>query len=416
MAPSRLERIEQRKQLFKKGALILGIVFLVGIAAIVYRFLGFYDKIHTQANNTTNEKPKEEKTQYNILLLGYGGGNHEGTYLTDTIMVAHIDLKKKQVVLVSVPRDIWVKVPTKNEDFHSKINAVYQMGLFPKNYPDVDTSLISGDNPTGLIKNVVESITGLKIDGFASVDFEGFTKTIDTLGGITVNVDKSFTDYEYPIDGEEDNLCGKDEEFAKIEPYLHPGANADEMKSFFEQNPDLETFYNNIKDHPVEAFPCRYETLTFEKGQVEMDGKTALKFARSRHSLEDGGDFNRAHRQQEVLEAVKDKVLSINFIPKILPLLDQLEENIKTDVPLADTNKLLLEGRNANQYKVSTFVITEEFLNYDVASNGQSIVIPKAGMDNWDPVKKKISDTILGITPTPTSKPVTITPKVTLKK
>ncbi len=410
MAITRLQRIDQRNKIFKVSALILALLLVIGLGAAISRFLGFYDKIHTDPSVTKEEKPKE-KTEYTILLLGYGGGNHDGTYLTDTIMVADIDIAKKKVLLLSLPRDIWVKVPTKTEPFHSKINAVYQMGLFPKNYPDVDSSLLTEDNPSGLIKKVVEDVTGLKIDAFAAVDFAGFIQTIDTLDGIDVTVQRSFTDYEYPIDGKEDELCDQEEQFAQIEKFLQPDANEDERKKLFEEKPELETFFNNIKEHPVEAFPCRYETLTFEKGETHMDGATALKFARSRHSLQDGGDFNRAHRQQQVLEAVKDKVLSINFIPKILPLMDDLEENIKTDMPLADTNKLLLEARNANQYEVNTFVISDDYLMFDVSEYGQSIVVPTQGIDDWQAVRTKINEIKLGISPTPTKTPsITSTP------
>ncbi len=409
MSPTRLKRIEQKKKIFQVGALVVAILLVIGIGSIIYRLLGFYDSIHTEAKGTKQEQ--KEKTQYNILLLGYGGGNHDGTYLTDTLMVAHIDIPKKKVLLLSIPRDIWVKVPTKNDDYYSKINAVYQMGLYPDNYPDVDSSLLTKDNPSGLIKKVVQDITGLKIDAFAAVDFEGFVKTIDTLGGIKVTVEKSFKDYEYPIEGKETDLCGRDEEFQQIDKYLNSGADPEEKEKLFEEKPELEKFYNDISKNPVEAFPCRYETLSFEKGTVEMDGKTALKFARSRHSLEDGGDFNRAHRQQQVIEAVKNKVLSINFIPKILPLLDDLENNISTDMPLSDTNKLLLEGRRANEYDVTSFVITDEYLTSDISEYGQFIVVPNEGIDNWTVIKKKISDIILGISPTPTKQPAsTIAP------
>lgn len=409
MVTSRLQRIEQRKKIFKKIALVAAFILVVGIGALVYRFLGFYDTIHTEAQENKGKTTKE-KTEYNILLLGYGGGNHDGTYLTDTLMVANINIKTKKVLLLSVPRDIWVKIPTKSDSYYSKINSVYQMGLYPDNYPNIDSRFLTEDNPSSLIKKVIEDITGLKIDAYAAVDFEGFVKTIDTLGGIEVEVEKSFTDYEYPIEGKETDLCGRDEEFEQIDKYLNSGADGEEKEKLFEEKPELETFYNDISTNPVEAFPCRYETLTFDKGEIHMDGQTALKFARSRHSLEDGGDFNRAHRQQQVIEAVKNKVLSINFIPKILPLMDELEKNIRTDLPLSDTNKLLLEARNANQYKVTTFVISDEYLTFDVSEYGQSIVIPKQGIDEWGVIQKKIQEIVLEISPTPTKKPVTITP------
>ncbi|PIZ66656.1 hypothetical protein CO051_06775 [Candidatus Roizmanbacteria bacterium CG_4_9_14_0_2_um_filter_39_13] len=400
---TRLNQIELRKKLLRNSLIALGIIVAISFVAILYRILGFYNKIHTETTTSPHvrEDAPAEKKDFTFLLLGYGGGTHEGTYLTDTIMVVNLDLEKKHVILVSLPRDIWVKVPTKNELFHSKINAVYQMGLFPKNYPDVDTSLLTEDNPSGLLKKVVEDVIGLKVDAFAAIDFQGFITAIDTLGGINVDVKKTFTDYEYPIEGEEDNLCERDEEFALIEPIINKVATADETQNIYAQKSELEQFVKDIKDHPAIAFPCRFEELHFNAGTMQMDGVTALKYARSRHALEDGGDFNRALRQQNVLEAVKKKVMGIGFIPKIVPLLDELENHIITDLPLADLNKILLESRNSNQYTIDTLVLTDEFLTDGYSDYGAYIVTPKEGIDNWNKVRKTVQNMKNGITPSP---------------
>ncbi|MDP4011118.1 MAG: LCP family protein [Candidatus Roizmanbacteria bacterium] len=400
---TRLNQIEFRKKILRYSLTTLGIVVAISFVAILYRILGFYNKIHTETTTSPHvrEEAPAEKKDFTFLLLGYGGGIHEGTYLTDTIMVVNLDLEKKHVILVSLPRDIWVKVPTKNELFHSKINAVYQMGLFPKNYPDVDTSLLTEDNPSGLLKKVVEDVTGLKVDAFAAIDFQGFITAIDTLGGINVDVKKTFTDYEYPIEGEEDNLCERDEEFALIEPIVNKDLSDEEILKIYSEKPELEQFVKDIKDHPPLAFPCRFEELHFDAGTTQMDGETALKYARSRHALEDGGDFNRALRQQNVLDSVKKKVLGIGFIPKIIPLLNELENHIITDLPLADLNKILLESRNSNQYTIDTLVLTDEFLTDGYSDDGAYIVTPKEGIDNWTKVRKTVQNMKNGITPSP---------------
>ncbi|MFA9288875.1 MAG: LCP family protein [Weeksellaceae bacterium] len=387
---TRRQRIETRKKFFVYGSIIAGLVILVLAGSFLLRLFGFYKTIQTDPG--TKPVITKEKDSYNFLLLGYGGGNHEGTFLTDTLIIANVNLKTKKVLMISVPRDIWVKVPTsdKEEVFYSKINSVYQMGLFPENYPGVDGNLITDDNASGLIKKVAENITGLPIDAFLAVDFEGFMKAIDTLGGIEVDVQRSFTDYEYPVEGKENDLCGKTEE-------------------------DLPELEKIATESPVLAFPCRYETLEFSKGMTEMDGSTALKFARSRHSLEDGGDFNRAQRQQLVIEGAKQKVLRVDFLPKIIPLLDQLEEHIVTDLPLGDLNKLLLEARNANSYSTQTLVLSENnFLTSDRSDDGQYIIVPNAGRNDWSEVKKEVDNIIKGITPTPTRNPK-LTPKVSPK-
>jgi anionic cell wall polymer biosynthesis LytR-Cps2A-Psr (LCP) family protein len=180
---------------------------------------------------------------------------------------------------------------------------------------------------------------------------------------------------------------------------------AEDQARLFAEKPDLEKFYTDIKEHPATAFPCRYEELNFVAGETHMDGVTALKYARSRHALLDGGDFNRARRQQNVIEAAKQKILSIGFISNIIPLLNDLEQHVKTDLPLAEMNKLLLEGRNASEYTTETLVLSDNFLTDGYSSYGGYIIIPKAGMDKWSEVQKEVKNMRLGITPTPSVLP-----------
>jgi anionic cell wall polymer biosynthesis LytR-Cps2A-Psr (LCP) family protein len=65
---------------------------------------------------------KQSDNRINILLLGIGGGTHDGPNLTDTIMLASIDFKADKVTLVSIPRDLWLP------DTNQKINAAYAIG------------------------------------------------------------------------------------------------------------------------------------------------------------------------------------------------------------------------------------------------------------------------------------------------
>ena len=123
-----------------------------------------------------------------------------------------------------------------------------------------------------------------------------------------------------------------------------------------------------------------------------MDGITALKFARSRHSPEDGGDFARAIRQQQVIEAIKDKVISLNFIPKIIPLMNEFKKDVKTDIGLDIIKKFIGQADNSKEYKVTSFVLTDQnVLQNAVSDDKQYILIPKEGMDNWSGIQKLIS-------------------------
>jgi len=380
----------------KRVLVIVGGILLVVSLIFFFRFSQFYSKVYTPKKNAPSLSP--EKTDFNILFLGYGGEGHEGSYLTDTLILLHLNLKTNRLLLISLPRDIWVRIPTRSGDpFHAKINTLYEMELFPKTFPDVKS--------TRLLSQTVTGITGLPVDYYLGAEFSGFVKIIDTLGGVDVTVKKSFTDPEYPIDGKEDDLCGREEDFKKIEPFLSGSTDAtpDARPTLFKEKPELEEYLKNATESPYLAFPCRYEPLSFQAGTRHMDGKTALKFARSRHSPQDGGDFARARRQQQVIEALKDKLFSLETAPKITKLLDSIDEDIRTDIPPALFGKIALEVKDAGNYKISNLVLSDnDYLDYGRSGDGQSILMPKAGADNWDEVNMWIKETI---NPQPTLRP-----------
>lgn len=396
----------------KKILIVIGIFLVVFIAFVVKKGADFYKGIYKQKGGGIQSILPKAKTEYNFLLLGYGGPGHDGPYLTDSMMVAHVDLTKNTISLISLPRDIFVKIPTKSgADFHMKINAVYQSGMFPKDYPDINTAKYPD---VSLVKHVVQVVTGLPIDNYVTIDFAGFEKGIDVLGGVDVNVMKAFDDYEYPIDGKENELCGKESDFAQIEKFLKPGYSQDEMNQLFKDKPDLETFFKNITADPKAAFPCRYEHLHFDAGVVHMDGKTALKYVRSRHSIQDGTDFGRAARQQQFVKAVKDKVISLGMLTKISPLLDELQNHIKMDVSIDEMKKFMGEAVDAGKYRtINIRMSNDDYLKDSVSDTYGYILIPRTGMDNWTGIRTMIQNAIAEITPTPSPAPTTkLTPPV----
>ncbi|KXK09142.1 MAG: putative transcriptional regulator YvhJ [Microgenomates bacterium OLB22] len=362
------------------------VALLVGGAVLIISLLifgtirSFYTNISTGSRR--GPTPAPEQTEFGVLLMGYGGGSHEGTYLTDTIMALHINTKTKQAVLVSVPRDTWVRIPADGgAAFYSKINAAYQMGLFPKNYPRLLDQFHGEQGAADLIKGLLRTITGIKTDYYLAIDFAGFHKAVDILGGLDINVQKGFDDYEYPIEGKKDDTCGKDE-------------------AQFQEALLIAT------DSPELAFPCRFEHLHFEKGLTHMDGETALKFVRSRHSAEDGGDFARARRQQEFLAALREKVLSIGFLPKIIPLMNELDDHIRTDAPPELIQKFIGEAGSASQYRVTQVVLsTDNYLKNSVSADRQYILISKQGQDVWTKLRGDIQVLLQGgsLTPSPSA-------------
>ena len=79
----------------KKLAIIVFAVLLAGLTFYALKFMNFYKKIYTPIQETKLEKKAGPKTTFSVLLLGYGGANHEGAYLTDTMILVQIDTKKK---------------------------------------------------------------------------------------------------------------------------------------------------------------------------------------------------------------------------------------------------------------------------------------------------------------------------------
>ncbi len=357
-----------RRFIFK---VFLGVFLSLLLAGgvFLYKFLKFYNRVYEKKPLTINSKVerKPEKKIYNILLLGYGGPGHDGAYLTDTIILAHINKEKKQIVLISIPRDLWVKVPHKRYGFiRSKINALYQMLLFPENYPFLPDEY-KDKSPAFLLSQRVEEITGYKPDYFLAVDFQGFVKIVDLLGGIEVKLDQFILDELYPAEGKENDLCGWRQE-------------------------DLATVSALIQQSPEKVFPCRYERFYLPSGVNKLDGKTALKLVRSRKGINSGGDFGRAERQQKVIRAVARKALQIGAVPKIPALLDELSQNLRTDIPLQVIKQNLSELYKMDEYKIFNIVLSlDNVLSERLDPKGGYILYPTAGLDAWDQVRDFIS-------------------------
>ena len=306
-----------------------------------------------------------------FLLLGYAGGNHDGSDLTDTMMVAVVQPKKERIVLISIPRDLWVNLPlsSNGDEYWYKINAAYVLGKDDVKYPDKAIEF-TGEAGGGMVaKYVVSKVLGINVDYFGAVDFDGFIKAIDSLGGIAIKVTRSFEDPYYPLTGMENDTCGKTEE-------------------------EIIALEATVSGWKLEqAYECRFETLNFEAGLVEMDGITALKYARSRHSPTDGGDFNRSRRQKEVIEAVKEKIISIGFLPKIVSLINQLSYHVQTDADLNRIGMWLGRAGEFFDYEVeSVSLSTENVLVEGKSQGGQYVLMTVDGLGNWSKIHEFINN------------------------
>lgn len=352
----------------------LGILFFSKVAAYIKPLfeLAFERKIELKKTN-------EEKI--NILLLGIGGGSHDGPLLTDTIMFASIDPLKPSVNLISIPRDLWV------DEMSDKINKVYAYSEMKKKG--------SGLSKT---KKVVSSVVGQKIDYGFRIDFNGFVKAVDIIGGVNVNVEKAFDDYAYPVSGKEEDLCGREEEsIASFSAQIATGSATD-----------------------FDIFPCRFEHLKFDKGEQYMDGKTALKFVRSRHAIgPEGTDFARSKRQEKVIQAVKEKVLSAGILlnpVRMLSLYDVIKDSIDTDIQEDEIDDFIKLAQKLKDSNIKSTVLDVSDEDREVPAllwnpptsdeyNYQWVIIPKKGKSDYSEIHTYVMCVIKydGCTVTPTS-------------
>ncbi|MDP2860478.1 MAG: LCP family protein [bacterium] len=326
---------------FRKALLLLFvIVFVSGLLFFLRPVYGLAKIFFLSANPlaaTPTIKSTDGKT--NILLLGVGGKDHEGALLTDSIIVASVDEKTKKVLLVSVPRDIWLESLPETVDGSKKINTAYASGEVKK----AGGGLI-------LAKAAAAEILGIPIHYGAVIDFAGFQKAIDIVGGVDIEVENAFDDYRYPIPGKENEDCGED--------------------------PD------NL---------CRYEHLHFDKGVVHMSGELALKYVRSRYAEGiEGNDFARSKRQQKLLLALKNKIFSREtlFSPeKINNLQAAVQDSIDTDIDANLLPYLLKQVPKIGDFKVESFSLEESlpetpeslFTNPPVEKYGMWVLVPKKG-------------------------------------
>ncbi len=357
--------------------ILAGILAL--ILAVLMIFYFNYNNMVVKPNKAQNTNTEVTPTAtptpdplaaYSILLLGYGGGTHDGGLLTDSIMLAQIDPRNEEVELISIPRDLWAPIQINGEETENKkINEAYAIGSDNKKYPNKKIEFTGEAGGGEMAKYVVEQVTGIKPNYFAAIDFDGFVKIINSLGGIDVKVNQTFDDPFYPIEELKNDTCGKSEE---------------EMKT-------LEATMSG--DKLEQQYVCRYENLHFDKGIQHLDGTTSLKFARSRHSNIGGGDFNRAERQKLVITAIRDKVINIGFISKIIPTIQTLTRHITTDVDFSTMSELITKIPEVADYKIISIALTDKNVLINTkASTGQFILSPKAGENNWSEIQEFIKN------------------------
>ncbi len=350
--------------------------FLLPLSLVFFLFSGILTFLAMKASTAKNKQPppkvqvvpkptKLENTA--ILLMGYGGGNHDGGKLTDTMIEAYIQPEKRLVSLISIPRDLWISLPVKDiyhRPIEQKINFAYALGADDRHFSNKPAKYSGTHGGLNLAKDVVGQITGIQPKFALAVDFHGFLQLLKSIGPIKVNVPYSFSDNFYPIEGKEKETCDK---------------SAATIKKLTQQ-------YHGFALE--KQFPCRYEKIQFKKGVTLMDANTALKFVRSRHGDGAKGDFGRSQRQEALLLALKNKLLQPQMILRLPQLVSQTFKLVDTDITTKNifTYIRLLTNQEAtnglDHWRFRTIVLDNTNVFKDARSiNGAYILQPRASIN-----------------------------------
>lgn len=346
----------RKKPMSRRRKIVLGIAAFLAFLLLIFGILVLKGYINLNkilgggggaaaldANVDPSKLRGEGDGRVNILMLGRGGDNHEGSDLTDTIIIASIDPIAKEAALVSLPRDLYVPVSGQGS---MKINAVYATGknasLRKASKRDNDAKKRAEDAGYTMLEQTIEKNLGLPIHYRTMVDFDGFKKAIDTVGGIDVNPPSAVKE-TMRIDG-------------------------------------------------------RMYKLDINPGWQHMDGFKALAYSRSRYTSA-RGDFDRSERQRLILIALKNKVMSAGTYSnpaKISSLMDNLGSHVQTNFSIQDLNRLYQLGKDIDSSKISSIGLADPPNNYVITSNigGQSVVVPRAGVGNFNEIQGYLRNTL----------------------
>ena len=247
----------------------------------------------------------------NILLLGIDRRPDEGKdpfVRTDVMIVMTIDPPTKSAGMLSIPRDLFVPIPLDGAVIQERINTANVYGEYYK-YPG---------GGIALARETVKYNFGIPIHYYLIIDFEGFQRMVDTMGGITVDVEKAIVDYAYPT-------------------------------------PDYGTM-----------------VLQIPAGTQHFNGEQALQYVRSRHN---DSDFGRIRRQQQVMMAMRNKTMQLDVVPKIPQLWSEFQNTVQTDLTLPEILALANVARNIDSKNIVSKSLEAPYVSEMRTRDGAEVLV-----------------------------------------
>ena len=332
-------------------------IAIVGISAISWAGLGRITAAipRVDAFAGLENRPKKESSAVNYLIVGsdtreglsreeikrlkVGGTDVAAGKRSDTMLLIHISKKRDKAAIISIPRDSYALIPEHNNS---------QGKLIPAAYSKINSAYNWGGAP--LLIETLESMSDLRIDHYVELNFVGFVRMVDALGGV--------------------EICTKKD-------------------------------INDPKSH-----------LTLPAGTHVLDGVDSLKFVRTR--VFDGlGDLGRMKRQQEFASAMLRKATSAGVLlnpVKMVDFINSALDSVVTDEGLSQGDLLTLgkQLRNLSASNVRTLTIPLQYYNYN--KNGVSAAVlwdPVLAPELFERIKNDEA-LIEEVRPNPSSSPTTI--------
>ncbi len=348
-APAPVKKGRRWKKIVKRTILALVIVILIGASYVGFKFyknFGGFKGIWSALHPT--QLKGESTGRINILLAGNSADDpgHQGANLTDSIMVISLDVRYNTGFMLSVPRDLYVSLPSgayPDSSGHAKINqAILDTGFSQPGYP-------SGG--MGDLEYVISQNLGIPIDYYALINYGAFRDAVNAVGGITVNIQSP------------DPSCGG--------------------------------LYDFNKDYSTGGV-----LVNLSNGVHTLNGQQALDLARARGDPPyyscgfANGDFQRQKDQRMMLSALENNALSVGVLAnpiKLGELFDSIGKNVKTDLTLGDMRELYGLGKKIGNNKIQSLGLSysgsNPLLTNYTSPLGEDALVPSAGLDNFSAIQ-----------------------------
>ena len=385
-------KVKGKRKWLKISLIVLAIVLLVGGFA-AWRAGRLFNKISTDGNifgslahmipGVSDKLEGEDQGKINVLLLGMRGEELTGGgLLVDTIMVASFSPKDNKVSLLSIPRDLYVQDPGRQSK--SKINAVYAYGEEKGNGGGMKD-----------MEQVVGEIVGEPIKYAIAINFKGFTDLVNAVGGVDVDLKEPF----------EESMQFKESRVCDGQTFTVPTGKW--------ENKIVKHTVNGVQvKRKVPMYPLCYNKdnecggdFKLPAGPQTLNGEQALCFARSRKT---SSDFERAKRQQLVIQKIKEKALAIGTLTdynKVKGMMDSFGNNVRTDMQAWELKRLyeVEQGMNSPQMAQRVLENNEEGLLYNPEQTPETGYILLPIGDNYN----KIQEMFKNIFTAPAQKDIT---------